>query len=66
MKLKSAALLLKPSIMPSAQLNASSDNDVDDATYSRPTGTQRLLITHDTAGTAGNTFTLAEDSDVPR
>ena len=47
-----------------SQLNASADNDVDDATYSRPTGTQRLLITHDTAGTAGNTFTLAEDTTV--
>jgi len=44
------------------QLNNSSDNDVDDATYSRPTGTQRLLATHDTAGAAGNTFTLAENS----
>ncbi len=47
-----------------ARLNASMDNDVDDATYSRPTGTQRLLITHDTAGTAGNTFTLAENASV--
>ncbi len=47
-----------------SQLNASADDDVDDATYSRPTGTQRLQITHDTAGTAGNTFTLAEDSTV--
>lgn len=45
-------------------LNNSSDEDVDDATYSRPTGTQRLLITHDTAGTAGNSFTLAKDCDV--
>lgn len=47
-----------------SQLNLSADNDVDDATYSRPTGTQRLLITHDTAGTAGNTFTLAENTSV--
>lgn len=43
------------------QLNASSDGDVVVATYSRPTGTQRLLVTHDTAGTAGNAFTLATD-----
>lgn len=47
-----------------SQLNGSADNDVDDATYSRPTGTQRLLITHDTAGTAGNSFTLAENAAV--
>lgn len=45
-----------------SQLNSSADNDVDDATYSRPTGTQRLLVTHDTAGAAGNSFTLAENS----
>lgn len=44
------------------QLNNSTDNNVDDATYNRPTGTQRLLITHDTAGAAGNAFTLAENS----
>lgn len=42
-------------------LNASSDGDVNVATYSRPTGTERLVITHDTGGTAGNTFTLATD-----
>ncbi len=40
-------------------LNGSSDDDVNDATYSRPTGTQRLRIVHDTAGAAGNAFTLA-------
>ena len=40
-------------------LEASVDVDVDDATYSRPTGTQRLLVTHDTVGTTGNSFTLA-------
>ena len=45
-------------------LNNSSDEDVNDATYSRPTGTQRLLITHDTAGAAGNVFTIAENSSV--
>lgn len=40
-------------------LNGSADTDVDDATYSRPSGTQQLLITHDTDGQAGNAFTLA-------
>jgi hypothetical protein len=44
-------------------LNASSDGDVNVATYSRPGGTERLVITHDTAGTAGNSFTLATDID---
>lgn len=46
------------------KLNSSTDATVNIATYSRPTGTQRLLITHDTAGAAGNTFTLAENSAV--
>ena len=40
-------------------LNASADANIADATYSRPAGTQRLLVTHDTAGAAGNAFTLA-------
>lgn len=40
-------------------LNASSDDDVNDATYSRPSTTQRLKIVHDTAGASGNAFTLA-------
>ncbi len=40
-------------------LNNSSDNDVDDATYSRESGTQILTVTHDTAGAAGNSFTLS-------
>lgn len=40
-------------------LNASVVTTVDDATYSRPTGTQKLKILHDTAGGAGNSFTLA-------
>jgi len=40
-------------------LNASADVNIDDATCSRPTGTQRLLIPHGTAGAAGNAFTLA-------
>ena len=39
-------------------LNASADVNIDDATYSRPASTQRLLVTHDTAGAAGNAFTL--------
>ena len=39
-------------------LNASTDANISDATYSRAAGTQRLLVTHDTAGTAGNVFTL--------
>jgi len=45
-------------------LNASVDANIDDATYSRPTGTQRLLVTHDTAGAAGNAFTLAASAAV--
>ncbi len=40
-------------------LNASVVGTVDDATYSRPTGTQRLKIVHDTTGATGNAFTLA-------
>lgn len=42
-----------------SELNGSANTNVDDATYSRPTGTSRLLITHDTVGAAGNSFTLA-------
>lgn len=40
------------------KLNASSDDDVNDATYSRPSATQKLKVVHDTAGATGNTFTL--------
>ena len=40
-------------------LNGSVDVNIDDATYSRPASTQRLLLTHDTAGVSGNAFTLA-------
>ncbi len=40
-----------------ADLNASADVDIDDATYTANATT--LTITHDTAGTAGNGFTLA-------
>ncbi len=47
-----------------ARLNASTDNNVNVATYDRPTGTQRLRIIHDTAGAAGNSFTIAEDCPV--
>lgn len=39
-------------------LNASADPAVAAATYSK-TGTDTLTITHDTAGVAGNSFTLA-------
>ena len=42
-----------------ADLNASADANVSDATYSRPAGTQRLLVAHDTAGATGNAFALA-------
>ena len=41
-----------------AVLNASADTDVDDATYDH-NGSTVLTITHDTAGSAGNSFTLA-------
>lgn len=41
-----------------SELNGSSDTDVDDATYTED-GVSVLTITHDTAGTAGNAFTLA-------
>lgn len=40
------------------KLNASSDDDVNDATYSRPSTTQKLKVVHDTTGATGNTFTL--------
>ena len=40
-------------------LNASTDGNISDATYSRPVGTQRLLVAHDTAGATGNAFALA-------
>src|SRR5512134_1303507 len=40
-------------------LNASADAEVAKCTYARPTGTQRLAISFDSAGTGGNTFTLA-------
>jgi hypothetical protein len=49
-----------------ARLNNSTDADINIATYSRPNGTQRLLIVHDTAGVAGNSFTLAAQSSVAK
>ncbi len=39
-------------------LNGSADVDIDDATYSKQ-GTDRLVIVHDTTGTAGNAYTIA-------
>ena len=42
-----------------ADLNASADGNVSEATYSRPAGTQRLLVAHDTTGATGNAFALA-------
>lgn len=47
-----------------ARLNNSTDGDINIATYSRPNGTQQLLIVHDTAGAAGNGFTIAASSSV--
>lgn len=41
-----------------SDLNASADAGIIEATYSRPTSTQRLLVTHDAAGAAGNAFAL--------
>jgi hypothetical protein len=41
-----------------AELNTSVHTEVDDATYTED-GTDALTITHDTAGPAGNAFTLA-------
>ncbi|WP_316979965.1 phage tail tube protein [Shumkonia mesophila] len=40
-------------------LNASADAEVAKCTYSRVTGTEELTVERDTAGVAGNTFTLA-------
>ena len=40
-------------------LNASADAQIAKCSYSRPTGTQTLAITFDTAGPTGNSFTLA-------
>ena len=42
-----------------SDLNGSADTEVEKATYSRPSSTERLVISYDTAGTAGNDFTIA-------
>lgn len=41
-----------------SDLNGSANTSIDDATYSK-TGTTILTVTHDTAGAAGNAYTLA-------
>jgi len=46
-----------------AVLNASTDPDVDDATYTAVTDT--VTVTFDTDGTAGNSFTLAVAGSTP-
>ncbi|MCW5716277.1 MAG: hypothetical protein KIS68_00450 [Bauldia sp.] len=40
-------------------LNTSADTEVSKCTWSRPTGTQTLVIEFDTAGPSGNGFTIA-------
>jgi hypothetical protein len=40
-------------------LNGSADVEIAKCTYARPTGTETLVITFDTAGPSGNSFTLA-------
>lgn len=40
-----------------SDLNGSADTDIDDATYSE--NDTQLIVTHDTAGAAGNAYTLA-------
>jgi len=52
-----ATLLLTLDALVTA-LNGSSDDDVNDATYSHPGTTQRLKIVHDVTGATGNSFTL--------
>lgn len=42
-------------------LNGSADTDIDDATYTE--NDTQLIITHDTAGAAGNAYTLAASAD---
>lgn len=44
-------------------LNASTDNNVDDARYALNDDGDTILITHKVIGTAGNTFTLAAGAD---
>ena len=40
-------------------LNGSADAEIAKCTYARPTGTETLTITFDTAGPSGNAFTVA-------
>lgn len=44
-----------------SDLNGSADTDIDDATYTE--NDTQLIITHDTAGAAGNSYTLAASAD---
>lgn len=43
-------------------LEASADAEVSKCTYSRVTGTETLTIVNDTAGTGGNSYTIAADA----
>lgn len=43
-------------------LNASANTSIDDATYSADIAGTKILITHDTIGTAGNSFTIVAGS----
>ena len=45
-------------------LNGSVDAEIAKCTYTRPTGTEILTITFDTAGPTGNSFTLAASAAV--
>ena len=40
-------------------LNGSADVEIAKCTYARPTGTETLVVTFDTAGPTGNAFTIA-------
>jgi len=46
-------------------LNGSANVEIAKATYSRPTGTENLVVTFDTVGPTGNAFTLAASHAVP-
>lgn len=56
-EVKGSAILTVAEIV--SVLNASANANVDDATYSQSPGEAILIVTHDTAGPAGNSFTLA-------
>jgi len=45
-------------------LNASVDAEIAKCSYARPTGTETLVITFDTAGPTGNSFTFAASAAV--